>query len=219
MHGVSHMVKLYMNTYFHLSKKQQGSTLLEVLVSVFILGFGLLALVSMQLKTVGTAREAENQTIVAQAADALVEGMVMNPDRAVGALTSGDKVIERSFARYTALSGKAATCTDDTSLAADNITKDALAAAQVCTFVKRLDQIPKTGKVYWNICSELTENTTVKPVLEGNTVKCGAAGTHTVLKVIWEQELENPSSYTGSGLTLNAAGNAVLYSYQTPIGQ
>ena len=60
-----------------------------------------------------------------------------------------------------------------------------------------------------------------KPVLEGATVKCneGADATSTVLKVIWEQEIEDSSRYSGSGLTLNDAGTAVLYSYQAPISQ
>ena len=69
-----------MNELRIFKQKQQGSTLLEVLVSVFVLGFGLLALVSMQMKTVMTTREAENQTIVAQAADSLIESMLMNPN-------------------------------------------------------------------------------------------------------------------------------------------
>ena len=69
-----------MNKLNQFKYQQQGSTLLEVLVSVFVLGFGLLALVSMQLKTVMTTREAENQTIVAQAADTLIESMLLNPN-------------------------------------------------------------------------------------------------------------------------------------------
>ena len=46
---------------------QQGMTLLEVLVSIIILTLGVLALLATQLKTVSGVREAEQQTIVAQA--------------------------------------------------------------------------------------------------------------------------------------------------------
>ena len=58
---------------------QQGMTLLEVLVSIIILTLGVLALLATQLKTVSGVREAEQQTIVAQAAQNLIEGMLINP--------------------------------------------------------------------------------------------------------------------------------------------
>ena len=45
----------------------RGSTLLEVLISVFIMAFGIMALMLAQLKSVGNVREAEMQTRVAQA--------------------------------------------------------------------------------------------------------------------------------------------------------
>lgn len=61
-------------------KKIQGATLLEVLVSVFIMAFGIMALMLAQLKSVGSVREAEMQTRVAQAAQNLAEGMLSNPD-------------------------------------------------------------------------------------------------------------------------------------------
>lgn len=62
------------------NKRVQGATLLEVLVSVFIMAFGIMALMLAQLKSVGTVREAEMQTRVAQAVQNLAEGMLSNPD-------------------------------------------------------------------------------------------------------------------------------------------
>lgn len=61
-------------------KKIQGATLLEVLVSVFIMAFGIMALMLAQLKSVGSVREAEMQTRVALAVQNLAEGMLSNPD-------------------------------------------------------------------------------------------------------------------------------------------
>ncbi|OAM22311.1 hypothetical protein A7P89_05895 [Eikenella corrodens] len=58
----------------------QGSTLLEVLISVFIMAFGIMALMLAQLKSVGNVREAEMQTRVAQAVQNLSAGMLSNPD-------------------------------------------------------------------------------------------------------------------------------------------
>lgn len=60
-------------------KHIQGSTLLEVMVSVLILAFGILALMLTQIRSVAGIAYAENQTLVAQAAEALAEGMQANP--------------------------------------------------------------------------------------------------------------------------------------------
>ena len=58
----------------------RGSTLLEVLISVFIMAFGIMALMLAQLKSVGNVREAEMQTRVAQAVQNLSAGMLSTPD-------------------------------------------------------------------------------------------------------------------------------------------
>ena len=204
---------------------QQGSTLLEILVSVFVLGFGLLALVTMQMKTVMTTREAENQTIVAQAADSLIESMLLNPNLRLETLPGGEKIMYRGFDDYrNSMSGLTSACIDDgllISAASTGLTKNQLAKAHLCTFVKRISQIPNTGRVYWDVCLEDPTSSVNKPELNGTAVKCNgsATSTSTVLKVIWEQEIEDNSRYVNSGLTLNTAGTAVLYSYQAPISQ
>ena len=43
-----------------LKNKNRGSTLLEVIVSVFLLTFGILALMAAQLRSVSSVSEAEN---------------------------------------------------------------------------------------------------------------------------------------------------------------
>jgi len=57
----------------------KGFTLLEVMVAMFVLGFGLLALELVQLKTYTAAREAEYQTVVALHAESLAEAIRANP--------------------------------------------------------------------------------------------------------------------------------------------
>ena len=42
---------------------QSGMTLIEVLVAMFVLAIGVLALLAIQLRTVSSVREAEGQTI------------------------------------------------------------------------------------------------------------------------------------------------------------
>ena len=58
---------------------QSGMTLIEVLVAMFVLAIGVLALLAIQLRTVSSVREAEGQTIVSQLTQNLVEGMLINP--------------------------------------------------------------------------------------------------------------------------------------------
>lgn len=62
-----------------LKQNQSGMTLIEVLVAMFVLAVGVLALLATQLRTVSSVREAESQTIVAQAVQNLIEGMQINP--------------------------------------------------------------------------------------------------------------------------------------------
>lgn len=59
--------------------RQRGMTLIEVLVSMFVLAVGVLALLATQLRTVASVQEAESQTIVAQAVQNLMESMLINP--------------------------------------------------------------------------------------------------------------------------------------------
>ena len=67
------------NKYVGIGFQQQGFALIEVLISVVVLALGILALLATQLRSVGSVREAETQTIAAQAAQNLIEGMTANP--------------------------------------------------------------------------------------------------------------------------------------------
>ena len=67
------------NKYMKIGFQQQGFALIEVLISVVVLALGILALLATQLRSVGSVRDAETQTIAAQAAQNLIEGMTANP--------------------------------------------------------------------------------------------------------------------------------------------
>lgn len=220
------------NHHYQFSHKQHGSTLLEILVSVFVLGFGLLALVSMQLKTVASAREAENQTIIAHAGDSFVEAMMMNPARSLVETNNDALVLQRDFGAYIDLADGSITkdCADDSVLSltgtagtnASGVSKDTVAKAHVCSFVKRISQIPSSGKVSWNICQEQSDNIATAPSFTGaganKQIACGGSGSNFVLKVIWEQEVEDAEQYQNTDIILNEDNTAVLYTYQVPIG-
>ena len=72
-------VNMKINKYVGIGFQQQGFALIEVLISVVVLALGILALLATQLRSVGSVREAETQTIAAQAAQNLIEGMTANP--------------------------------------------------------------------------------------------------------------------------------------------
>ncbi|EGV34810.1 type IV pilus modification protein PilV [Neisseria weaveri] len=76
-----------------LKTQQQGMTLLEILIAMFVLTVGVLALLATQLQTVVAVREAEGQTIVAQAAQNLIEGMAINPVLCKKSISSCEKVM------------------------------------------------------------------------------------------------------------------------------
>ena len=72
-------VNMKINKYMGIGFQQQGFALIEVLISVVILALGILALLATQLRSVGSVRDAETQSIAAQAAQNLIEGMTANP--------------------------------------------------------------------------------------------------------------------------------------------
>ncbi|MBO7555213.1 MAG: type IV pilus modification protein PilV [Neisseriaceae bacterium] len=77
-----------MKTATTLFNRQQGSTLIEILVSMFILALGLMALIAMQTRTSIGIKEAENQTIIAQATENLAENMMTNPVLKLDSMTT-----------------------------------------------------------------------------------------------------------------------------------
>ena len=85
-----------MNTTITSFKHQQGSTLIEIMVSMFILALGLMALIAMQTRTSIGIKEAENQTIIAQATENLAENMMTNPK-----LSTSGTTTQRSYEHYT----------------------------------------------------------------------------------------------------------------------
>ena len=72
-------VNMKINKYMGIGFQQQGFALIEVLISVVVLALGILALLATQLRSVGSVRDAETQSIAAQAAQNLIEGMTANP--------------------------------------------------------------------------------------------------------------------------------------------
>lgn len=124
---------------------------MEVLVSVFLVGFALLALVAMQVKTHAGVREAENLTIVAMAVDSLAEGMRANPELSKSTVViGGENVVKtgKSWSTYYNITtadyeGIVLPCQAPTGA----ISKAELATWQLCQFRASLDNVPGAANV------------------------------------------------------------------------
>lgn len=183
----------------------QGSTLVEVMVSVFLLTFGVLGLMAAQIRSVAAISEAENRSIVAQAAENLSDAMQINPS--VQQL-SNDSIVRR-YPNY--LTPRVVSLTPNPSVALPNpswgnwnngsvsgITKDNLARQHLAFFNYSLNQLPNATNVQYAIC--LDRSTPAEPTINAAgtmTPNCrgsNAVGDKTVIKIVWTIRSENKKS-------------------------
>lgn len=201
----------------------QGATLIEVLVSVFLLTFGVLGLMAAQIRSVAALSEAENRSIVAQAADNLSDSMQMNPE-VIQLSSSGSadlKFIVRRYSKYVQSSAKnvpmdGSITFPDKSLwgnwsggkqSKPNITKKALADYQIKLFEYALSQVPNATSMQYVICED--KKNPEEPVFDANgkitSPNCTPtpnSENQTVIKVVWATRAEREDA------------QAVVYTYQ-----
>lgn len=186
--------------------KQQGATLIEVMVAVFVLAFGVLALMVAQLRSVSSVQEAENQTIVAQAAQTLMEGMLVNPTLSFSA--SG--VTSRDYAAYAkgnvlvycGAGGDASGVNAEYTSAAIN--KATLAQQQLCQFSRDLQgKLPNHTSLTAEVC-------------RGNpqTGVCNAAAAEYIITVSWGMQAADAANAAQG--TVGADG-VMTYRYVLPV--
>lgn len=123
-------VNMKINKNMGIGFQQQGFALIEVLISVVVLALGILALLATQLRSVGSVREAETQTIAAQAAQNLIEGMTANPKLEL----TDDKWTRKKYDHYLGIVNPTPVKDDTGSYNADN-----LALKQLKEFNDELD--------------------------------------------------------------------------------
>lgn len=195
-----------------LKQTQSGMTLLEVLVSMFVLAIGVLALLATQIRSVAGVREAEGQTIAAQAVQNLIEGMLANPT--LSAATADGEATGWTLKAYDAYlrgAASAAACTPDFGAA---MTKAQLAAAQLCQFSNSLAAALPEASVQYTVCRD---NSDAEPEVSGGNVNfhCSGGGNNFVVKVVWQMDSEE----TDAGSPLNMNESRVVYSYQARVTQ
>lgn len=185
--------KMYTPT-FAKKKNIQGSTLVEVIVSVILLTLGLLALMATQLRSVSGLTEAENKSLVSQSTEALAESMLMN-----GTLvktSSGNYY--HSYASYLTQSPVPITGNITPFLPTTNTeyTKASIADEYKKQFESELyenlikPESSTVSSVIYTICldKEKPEQPTLDSSGKNMITNCQSGGTYTTIKVVWRSE-------------------------------
>ncbi|ANX22742.1 TPA: type IV pilus modification protein PilV [Neisseria meningitidis] len=198
------------NDCFRLKNPQSGMALIEVLVAMLVLTIGILALLSVQLRTVASVREAETQTIVSQITQNLMEGMLMNP-------TIDSDSNKKNYNLY--MGNHHTLSVVDGDFQVDAIkTKTQLAEAQLKRFSYELkNALPDAAAIYYAICKD---SSGVAPTLSAGSTfssNCDAsANGDTLIKVLWVNDSAGDSDIARTNLETN--GNNIVYTYQARVG-
>lgn len=202
--------KMKNNDCFRLKNPQSGMALIEVLVAMLVLTIGILALLSVQLRTVASVREAETQTIVSQITQNLMEGMLMNP-------TIDSDSNKKNYNLY--MGNHYTLSVVDGDFQVDAIkTKTQLAEAQLKRFSYELkNALPDAAAIYYAICKD---SSGVAPTLSAGSTfssNCDAsANGDTLIKVLWVNDSAGDSDIARTNLETN--GNNIVYTYQARVG-
>lgn len=206
--------KMKNNDCFRLKNPQSGMALIEVLVAMLVLTIGILALLSVQLRTVASVREAETQTIVSQITQNLMEGMLMNPtidsdsNKKNYNLYMGNHTLPHTLSAV------------DGDFAIDAMkTKGQLAEAQLKRFSYELkNALPDAAAIHYAVCKDssgaapsLSDSGTFSSNCDNNK-----ANGDTLIKVLWVNDSAGDSDIAYTNLETN--GNNIVYTYQARVG-
>lgn len=202
--------KMKNNDCFRLKNPQSGMALIEVLVAMLVLTIGILALLSVQLRTVASVREAETQTIVSQITQNLMEGMLMNP-------TIDSDSNKKNYNLYMGNHHTLSAVDGDFAVDAVKSKKD-LAKAQLDRFGYELkNALPDAAAIYYAICKD---SLGVAPTLSAGSTfssNCDAsANGDTLIKVLWVNDSAGDSDI--SRTNLEVSGDNIVYTYQARVG-
>lgn len=198
------------NDCLRLKNPQSGMALIEVLVAMLVLTIGILALLSVQLRTVASVREAETQTIVSQITQNLMEGMLMNP-------TIDSDSNKKNYNLYTGPYTPTPSG-GDFKLSNNNlISKKDLAKAQLDRFDYELrNALPDAVAIHYAVCKDSSGGA---PTLSGGTFSPNCdnkANGDTLIKVLWVNDSAGDSDI--SRTNLEVSGDNIVYTYQARVG-
>ncbi|EMS6037970.1 type IV pilus modification protein PilV [Neisseria gonorrhoeae] len=198
------------NDCLRLKNPQSGMALIEVLVAMLVLTIGILALLSVQLRTVASVREAETQTIVSQITQNLMEGMLMNP-------TIDSDSNKKNYNLYTEPYTPTPSGGDFKLNNNNLISKKDLAKAQLDRFDYELrNALPDAVAIHYAVCKDSSGNA---PTLSGDTFSPNCddkANGDTLIKVLWVNDSAGDSDI--SRMNLEVSGDNIVYTYQARVG-
>ncbi|HGJ8788918.1 TPA: type IV pilus modification protein PilV [Neisseria gonorrhoeae] len=196
------------NDCLRLKNPQSGMALIEVLVAMLVLTIGILALLSVQLRTVASVREAETQTIVSQITQNLMEGMLINP-------TIDPDGNKKNYNLYTE---SYTSTSSDGDFALDKLkSKKDLAKVQLDRFGYELkNALPDAVAIHYAVCKDSSGNA---PTLSGGAFSPNCdnkANGDTLIKVLWVNDSAGDSDI--SRTNLEVSGDNIVYTYQARVG-
>ncbi|EMU3506342.1 type IV pilus modification protein PilV [Neisseria gonorrhoeae] len=197
------------NDCLRLKNPQSGMALIEVLVAMLVLTIGILALLSVQLRTVASVREAETQTIVSQITQNLMEGMLINP-------TIDSDSNKKNYNLYT---GSYAPTSSDGDFKLNNlISKTDLAKAQLDRFGYELKQaLPDAVAIHYAVCKDSSGGAPTLSDSGAFSSNCdNKANGDTLIKVLWVNDSAGDSDI--SRTNLEVSGDNIVYTYQARVG-
>lgn len=197
------------NDCLRLKNPQSGMALIEVLVAMLVLTIGILALLSVQLRTVASVREAETQTIVSQITQNLMEGMLMNPTID---LDSNKK-------NYSLYMGKQILSAVDGKFMLDaEKSKAQLAEEQLKRFSHELkNALPDAVAIHYAVCKDSSGDAPTLSDSGAFSSNCdNKANGDTLIKVLWVNDSAGDSDI--SRTNLEVSGGNIVYTYQARVG-
>lgn len=197
------------NDCLRLKNPQSGMALIEVLVAMLVLTIGILALLSVQLRTVASVREAETQTIVSQITQNLMEGMLMNPTID---LDSNKK-------NYSLYIGKQTLSAVDGKFMLDaEKSKAQLAEEQLKRFSHELkNALPDAVAIHYAVCKDSSGDAPTLSDSGAFSSNCdNKANGDTLIKVLWVNDSAGDSDI--SRTNLEVSGDNIVYTYQARVG-
>ncbi|HFA7883240.1 TPA: type IV pilus modification protein PilV [Neisseria gonorrhoeae] len=198
------------NDCLRLKNPQSGMALIEVLVAMLVLTIGILALLSVQLRTVASVREAETQTIVSQITQNLMEGMLMNP-------TIDSDSNKKNYNLYTGPYTPTPSGGDFKLNNNNLISKKDLAKVQLDRFDYELrNALPDAVAIHYAVCKDSSGGA---PTLSGGTFSPNCdnkANGDTLIKVLWVNDSAGDSDI--SRTNLEVSGDNIVYTYQARVG-
>lgn len=202
--------KMKNNDCFRLKNPQSGMALIEVLVAMLVLTIGILALLSVQLRTVASVREAETQTIVSQITQNLMEGMLMNP-------TIDSDSNKKNYNLYMGNHHTLSVVDGDFQVGVIK-TKTQLAEAQLKRFSYELkNALPDAAAIHYAVCKDSSGNAPTLSAGSTFSQNCdGSANGDTLIKVLWVNDSAGDSDIARTNLETN--GDNIVYTYQARVG-